>query len=49
MLLAESKEKLKELKERFEDVQLSLGTTFCLKEWAKGQGIRWYQNQGTSA
>jgi len=31
MLLVESKEKLKELKERFEDIQLSLGTTFCLK------------------
>ena len=31
MLLVESKEKLKELKERFEDIQLSLGTTFRLK------------------
>jgi hypothetical protein len=49
MLLAESKEKLKELKERFEDVQLSLGTTFCLKRYDKGQGVWWYQNQGTSA
>jgi hypothetical protein len=32
MLLVESKEKLKELKERFEDIQLSLGTTALERE-----------------
>ncbi|MFZ8787048.1 PCRF domain-containing protein, partial [Thermocrinis sp.] len=32
MLLVESKEKLKELKERFEDVQLSLGTNALERE-----------------